>query len=244
MKLPVYFYVVSIFPDVVRSYVNESILGRAQKNGIINVTFYNPRDFVKVKKDRSKNNRPYRAVDDRPYGGGPGMVMKAEPILAAVAAIRKKIGRKKSRIIIFSPHGRNLSSPAARNFAVRGTHLILIAGHYEGIDARVKKILRAEEISIGPYVLTGGEVPAMALIDAVARFIPGVLGKRQSLEEERIASRNVYTRPPVLLHRGRRYKVPGVLLSGNHRAIDAWRSKTHKTTIRPMGDSMRRSKKR
>jgi tRNA (guanine37-N1)-methyltransferase len=222
------FHVITIFPEMFDSYLNESILGRAIKNKKISVKFYNPRDFIKA----PKNN--YKPVDDKPYGGGPGMVMRAEPILKAVESVYKKLKAKKlvkQKTILFSPSGKKFDTEYAKKSAKKYTDIILISGRYEGIDARVQKILRAEEISIGDYVLTGGEIPAMALIDSISRQIPGVLGKYDSLEEERVSSSEVYTRPEVLKYtppggRGKRpkiYKVPKILLSGNHKLIDEWK---------------------
>jgi len=231
------FHVITIFPEMFDSYLQESILGRALKNKTISVKFYNPRDFIKA----PKNN--YKPVDDKPYGGGPGMVMRAEPILKAVEAAIKKIstpsrkrdthqeGNKKIKVVLFSPAGKKFDTSYAKKSAKKYTDIILVCGRYEGIDARVQKILRAEEISIGDYVLTGGEIPAMAVIDSISRQVPGVLGKYDSLEEERVSSSEVYTRPEILKYpfgkaQGKNYKVPKVLLSGNHKLIDEWKNKT------------------
>lgn len=209
------FHVISIFPDSFKSYLSESIILRAAKKGLIRVNILNPRDFSKDK---------HRKVDDTPYGGGPGMVMKAEPILKAVSKIKKP----KSPIFILSPRGKSLTNELAREIAKSGRDVILISGRYEGIDHRVKKILKAKEISIGPYVLTGGELPAMVFIDAVTRQIKGALGKEASLEEKRIASGEVYTRPEILKWKGRCYNVPKVLISGHHAKIEEWRKKRDK----------------
>lgn len=211
------FHIITIFPDVFDSYLNESILGRAIKNKLIEVKFYNPRDFIKA----PKNN--YRPVDDKPYGGGPGMVMRAEPLLKAVAKALSIAKGKKIKIINFSPSGKKFTTIYAKQAVKKYTDIILISGRYEGIDARVKKIFKAEDVSIGDYVLTGGELPAMVLIDCISRQIKGVLGKYESLEEERISSSEVYTRPEVLKYKGKNYKVPKVLLSGNHKKIEEWR---------------------
>jgi len=206
------FHVITIFPESFSSYINSSMLWKAQKDKKIKVEFYNPRDFTHDK---------HKKVDAKPYGGGPGMVMQAEPILRAVEKAR---GRKKNvKTIIFSPGGKDFTNTAAKTLSKKYDHVILICGHYEGIDARVKKILRAEEISIGPYVLTGGELPAMVVIDSVARQIPGVLGREDSLEENRTTSPETYTRPEILKYKGKNYKAPRVLLSGNHADIEAWR---------------------
>lgn len=235
------FHVITIFPDIFDSYLNESILGRAIKNKHVSIKFYNPRDFVKD----NKNKTGYRPVDDKPYGGGPGMVMRAEPILKAVEkaistatsfsqvldpkaqTIRKRSSRlNKILIINFIPSAEKFTTTFAKKISKKYTDIILICGRYEGIDARVDKILKTKKISIGDYVLTGGELPAMILIDCISRQIPGVLGKYESLEEERISSSEVYTRPEVFKHKGRNYKVPKVLLSGNHKKIEEWKNET------------------
>lgn len=206
------FHIITIFPEMFRSYIDESMLLRAQKKKLINIKFYNPRDFTKDK---------HKKIDDKPYGGGPGMVMQAEPILKAVAKAR---GRKKNiKVIMFSPSGKQFTNTYASSLSKKYKDIILIAGRYEGIDSRVKKALRAEEVSIGPYVLTGGEVPAMVVVDAVSRQIPGVLGHAESLEEKRVASSEMYTRPEVIKHKGKNYKVPKVLLSGDHKKIEEWK---------------------
>jgi tRNA (guanine37-N1)-methyltransferase len=199
------------------SYLKESIIGRAIKNKLISIKFYNPRDFIKA----PKNN--YRPVDDKPYGGGPGMVMRAKPILKAAETVFKKIKSKKVLTVNFIPSAPRFTTASAKTLSKRYTDIILISGRYEGIDARVRKILRAEPISIGDYVLTGGELPAMVLIDCISRQIPGVLGKYESLEEERISSSEVYTRPEILRYKNKNYKVPKVLLSGNHKKIKEWK---------------------
>lgn len=214
------YHIITIFPEMFDSYLKESIIGRAIKDKKIKIKFYNPRDFIKA----PKNN--YRPVDDKPYGGGPGMVMRAEPILKATEAIYKKLKAKsyKLKVILFSPSGKKFNTSYAKNSAKKYTDIILISGRYEGIDARVQKILRAEEISIGDYVVTGGELPAMILIDSISRQIPGILGKYESLEEERVSSSEIYTRPEVLKYKNKNYKVPKVLLSGNHKDIEEWRN--------------------
>jgi tRNA (guanine37-N1)-methyltransferase len=208
------FHVITLFPETIETYTNASILGRAQKEKKLAVKTYQLRDFAGNK---------WGKVDERPYGGGPGMVLKPEPVIKAVEKIQKK--KPKAKVIIFGAGGKLFTNALARQWAKKYTNLILVAGRYEGIDARTKKILKAEEISIGPYVLTGGEIPAMAVIDAVARQLPGVLGHFGSLEEGRVASHDVYTRPEVLNHKGKNYRVPKVLLSGNHAKMDAWKGK-------------------
>jgi len=192
------------------SFLAYGVLARAIKKGIIKVKIYNLRDFTS---DR------HQTTDLRPYGGGPGMVMKAEPILRAVKSIKVK----KPKIIIFSPRGKMFTNKVAHNYSKKYKDIILICGRYEGIDARVKKILKAEEVSIGDYILSGGEVPAAVVIEAVARRLPGVLNKAESIEEKRIASAEVYTRPEILKWGGKKYRVPKVLLTGHHEKIEMWR---------------------
>lgn len=213
------FHIITLFPEAIRPYLEASIIGRAVRNKIITISLYQLRDFSKNK---------HKRVDDSPYAGGPGMVLQAQPILSAVEKIQKKIGKKhgrKIKIILFGASGKQFTNSYAVNIGKRYADIVLIAGRYEGVDARVKKILRAEEISIGPYILTGGELPAATLIDVVARHIPGVLGKDESVEERRVASPEVYTRPEVLRHKGKNYTVPKVLLSGNHQKIEEWKKK-------------------
>ncbi|MDB5204053.1 MAG: trmD [Candidatus Taylorbacteria bacterium] len=228
------FHVITLFPDLVASYLSESILARAIKEKKIKVSFYNPRDFVKPTKIQKGKDKPYLRVDDKPYGGGPGMIIQAEPVLKAIekalskiktqkSKLKNKIQKVKVKIIFFSPSGKKFDTEYAKVSAEKYTDIILICGRYEGIDARVKKIFKTEDISIGDYVLTGGEVPAMIVIDSISRQIEGVLGNFDSREEERIASSDVYTRPEVLEFKGKKYKVPKVLLSGNHKAIEEWR---------------------
>lgn len=212
------FHIITIFPKAFDSYFSSSILGRSL-NKFFKIKFYNPRDFTK---------NLHKKVDDRPYGGEPGMVLAAEPILKAVENVFKKPKTKnyklKTKIILFSPRGKKLDKKIARNLAKNYNNFILIAGHYEGIDERVKKILKAQEISIGEYILTGGELPAMVFIDALIRHIPGVLGKKESLEEIK-GSYPVYTRPAILKWGVKKYQVPKVLLSGHHKKIKEWREK-------------------
>ena len=214
------FHIISILPESLESYLQSSILGRAVAEKLITVKVWNPRDFV------LPENGGRRVVDDKPYGGGPGMVLQAEPILKAV----EKIGGK-PKVFILSPAGKQFDNKLARKLAKSKQDLVLIAGRYEGIDARVKKILKAQEVSIGPYVLSGGELPALVIVEAIARQVPGVLGKFESVEENRpsltgaTASSEVYTRPEVLNYEGKNHRVPKVLLSGHHAEIEAWRQK-------------------
>lgn len=215
------FHIITLFPEMFDSYLKESIIGRAIEDKKISIKFYNPRDFVEAK----------RRVDDRPYGGGPGMVLRPELFIKAFSKIKIK-DPKKTKIILFSPSGKKFTTDYAKNSAKKFTDIVMISGRYEGIDARVQKILKAEEISIGDYVLTGGELPAMVLIDSISRQIPGVLGKYESLEEERVSSSEVYTRPEILNYtppgrgkKSKKYRVPKVLLSGHHGKIDEWKKK-------------------
>tara|TARA_Y100001958_G_C21219465_1_gene544836 strand:- start:645 stop:1262 length:618 start_codon:yes stop_codon:yes gene_type:complete len=204
---------VTLFPDSFSSYFSESILKRALEDKKIKVSFYNPREFTKNK---------HKRIDQKPYGGGPGMVIQAEPVVRAIA---KAKGRKRNvKIIFFSPGGAQFDTSYAKKITKKYKNVVLVCGRYEGIDARVRKIFRAEEISIGPYTLTGGELPAMVVLDCMSRQVEGVLGNFSSREEERIASRDVYTRPDVFTYKKKKYKVPQVLLSGNHKKIDEWRS--------------------
>ena len=217
------FHIITLFPEMFDSYLNESILARAKKAGKIDFRFYNPRDYAEIKNQRVE--KPYRHIDDKPYGGGPGMVMKPEPVVKAIEVALKKIKSKKVKTVFFSPNGKQFDTDYAKTAAKKFTEIIFICGRYEGIDARVKKIFKAEEISVGPYVLTGGELPAMIMIDSISRQIKGVLGDIASLEESRIASPDVYTRPAEIKYTGKKYSVPKILLTGHHANIDEWKNK-------------------
>lgn len=223
------FHVVTLFPEMFSAYLGESIIGRAVKAKKIKISFYDPRKYVtgKYKKVWPDGNVS-RIVDDRPYGGGPGMIMRAEPVLKAVEAAVKKIKGRKIKIINFSPSGKKFDTAYAKSAVQKYSDIILICGRYEGIDARVNTILKCDQISIGDYVLTGGELPAMTVIDCISRQIPGVLGNFDSREEERVSSSEVYTRPEILEYKGKKHKVPKVLLGGNHKEIDAWKLKNNK----------------
>lgn len=211
------FHIVTILPDSLRSYLDFGVIGRALKTGKIRIKFYNPRDFTKDK---------HRTVDDRAYGGGPGMVMKVEPIIKAVNQAK---GRKQNvKVFILNPSGRQFTNIKAKSIVRKYSDLILICGRYEGIDARVKKILKAEELSVGPYILSGGELPALVIIDAMARQLPGVLGNQESIEESRETSAEVYTRPEVFEYQNKKYRVPKILISGDHQKIEIWRAKRTK----------------
>ncbi len=222
------FHVVTLFPESFDSYLQESIIGRAIQQKLLKVAFYNPRDYApkELKKKWPDGNVTVYA-DARPFGGGPGMVLRAEPFLNALekitVAIKKKNPKAKIKMIFFSPSGEKFTTDYAKKATKKYTDIIFICGRYEGIDARVQKLFKAEEISIGDYVLTGGELPAMVCIDCMARQIPGVLGNFDSREEERVASSKVYTRPEVLVWKGKKHKVPEVLLSGNPKLIEEWK---------------------
>lgn len=205
------FHIITLFPDSF-SYLNQSILKRAAQKKKITVKIHNLRDFTTDK---------HKTADDRSYGGGPGMVLRAEPIIKAVQIIKKN--KKSVKIIALSADGKIFTNARARVLAKNYAHIILIAGHYEGIDERAIRILKAEKISVGPYILTGGELPAMIIIDSVTRQIPGVLGAGKSLEETRVSSPEVYTRPESITNKKEKYQVPKVLLSGDHKKIEEWR---------------------
>lgn len=208
------FDIITIFPHIVEAYFNESLFKRARKKRVVEIHAHNLRDFTSDK---------HHKVDDSPYGGGPGMVLKAEPISKAVKSIKSKVkGQKlKVRIILFSTRGKKFDEKVARRFS-KYDQLIFICGRYEGADERVAKYIADEEISIGDYVLAGGELPAMVMIEAVSRKLKGFLGKHESLEEIK-GSYPVYTRPEKLTLDGKSYKVPPVLLRGDHKKIEEWR---------------------
>ena len=209
----VHFHIVTLFPESIEPYLNASIIGRAIKAKKVKVTFYDPKAFTRDK---------YGRVDRRPYGGGPGMVLEPDGVLRAA---QKAIGNKKgAEKIFFSTDGAQFDEAMAQRLSKK-KDIVFICGHYEGIDARVQKILKAKKVSVGPYVLTGGELPAATVIDAVARFVPGVLGKAESLERSRVSSPEVYTRPEVLEWKGKKHRVPKVLLSGHHAEIEKWKKR-------------------
>jgi tRNA (guanine37-N1)-methyltransferase len=215
------FHIITLFPDAFSSYLNESILRRAQENKKISVKFYDPKDFGPKETKRRKLTYAERRVDDKPYGGGPGMVMEALPVIKAIDKAVKN-AKGKVHIIWLTPSGKQFDTAAAQKFSA-AAHLIIVCGRYEGIDARVKKAFKTVDISVGPYVLTGGELPAMLIMDSVARQVPGVLGNFASREESRTASPDVYTRPEVLEWKGKKLRVPKILLSGDHAKIEAWK---------------------
>ena len=201
--------VLTIFPEILESPLRASLLGRAIQQGLVDVRVLDIRDHTTDK---------HRQVDDESFGGGPGMVMKPEPVFAAVEAL----GEGSKRMLLMSPAGRRLDQDLVKELA-REAWLVVICGRYEGVDERVVEGLPAEEVSIGDYVLSGGEVPALALLEAVTRLLPGAVGCAESIERESfeggILDHPHYTRPREF----RRMEVPEVLLSGDHAAIEAWR---------------------
>ena len=203
--------IVTLFPGMFAGPMSESILRRAQEKGLLQVAFTNPRDFAA---DR------HRTVDDRPYGGGPGMLLMAEPLYQAV----RRVKRKGAKVILLSPRGRPFDQAMARRLAAC-RHLVLVCGHYEGVDERLSDFVDME-LSLGDFVMTGGEIAAMAVTDAVARLLPGVLAKEDAVVRESFTQSLLegpqYTRPRVW----RRRKVPEVLLSGDHVRIEEWRRRT------------------
>ena len=216
------FHLVTLFEEACDAYLSASIIGRARKEKKISITYQSPRDFV------AGPEGSYKKVDERPYGGGPGMVMMALPVVKAVEKTlksRSKVPRKQV-IIWFSPSAKQFTNKDADALA-KYDDVVLVCGRYEGIDERAKKIIKTlapiKEFAVGEAVYTGGEVPALAIVDAVTRRLPGVLGKDVSVEERRIASSAVYTRPETILYKEKKYKVPKVLQTGHHAKIDAWR---------------------
>ncbi|MCX8602342.1 MULTISPECIES: tRNA (guanosine(37)-N1)-methyltransferase TrmD [unclassified Gilliamella] len=206
--------VISLFPEMFQAITSYGVTGRAVKNGLLTVEYWNPRDFAHDK---------HKTVDDRPYGGGPGMLMMVQPLRDAIHAA-KAVAGEDTKVIYLSPQGRKLDQQGVCELS-HNQKLILICGRYEGIDERVIQTEIDEEWSIGDYVLSGGELPAMTMIDALARFIPGVLNHQSSAEEDSFVNGLLdcphYTRPEVLDGMA----VPDVLMSGHHEAIRRWRLK-------------------
>jgi len=228
-----HFHIITLFPKAFSSYLSESILKRAIEDKKIKVSFYNPRDYAENKQAR---------IDRRAYGGGPGMVIQAEPVIKAVESALRRIKNYElrikngkthnsklmihdSKIIFLSPSGKQFDNSYAQKIVKKNKHIIIVSGRYEGIDARVKKVFKMEDVSIGPFVLTGGELPAMIMIDVMARQVEGVLGNFDSVEEHRVSTSQVYTRPEKFTYKDKVYKVPKVLLSGHQAKIEAWKKK-------------------
>lgn len=213
-----HFHLITLFPHAFDSYLGESILKRAIEDKKVKVSFYNPRDFTVDK---------FKRIDRPPYSGGPGMVIQAVPVIKAVENALKKTRNKKqeTKIVFLSPAGKQFTNEYAAKTAKKYKHIVIVCGRYEGIDARIKKVFKMEDISVGPFVLTGGELPAMMMIDVIARQVKGVLGNFDSIEEKRVSSSLVYTRPEVFKYKGKTYKVPKVLLSGNTAKIEEWKKR-------------------
>ena len=228
------FDIITIFPRIFSSYLNGSMIKRGRAKKLLDIRVHDLRAFTKDK---------HKKVDDRPYGGGPGMVLKIEPLVRALASIKKQVSRNRGKtpVILFSAGGKRFTSKHAGEWSKKYKHIIMIAGHYEGIDERIKPLIRDTgflllEISIGPYVLTGGELPALVVIDAVSRHLPGFLGKEESLEEKRYGvGVPMYTRPEIFLwpparrgKKSKKYPTPQILLTGNHKKIEEWRKQRAK----------------
>lgn len=217
------FDIITIFPKILDSYLQESIIGRAEKNKIIEIFTHDLRNYTD-----DKNGK----IDDTPYGGGAGMVLQVQPIYTCVEKIKKLITKKQNktntRIILFSAKGKKYTQRTAERLS-KYTNLVLICGRYEGVDERVAENIADEEISIGDYVLTGGEIPALIIIDSVARLLPGVLGNAESAKNESHKIKNYkehpqYSKPQEFNN----WPVPEVLMSGNHNEIKKWREKNDK----------------
>jgi len=207
-------HIFTTFPTLFESPFSESIIKRAIDKEIIDIQIHNLRDYT---------NDRHKKTDDYPYGGGPGMIMKPEPIFAAIESLKShNHSSKKAPVILLSPQGRQFNQSIASELAIE-SELILICGHYEGVDERVKEHLATDEISIGDYILTGGELAAMILVDAVSRLIPGVLGSNNSASQDSFTQDLLeypqYTRPAVF----RGWQIPEIIKSGNHQKIQAWR---------------------
>lgn len=225
--------ILTIFPEMVEPYVHGSMLGRGEKSGALDIRVHQLRQWTH---DR------HQSVDDRPFGGGPGMVMQVQPFHEALVALKmrtkegkKTAAAKKGRVILMSAKGKPFTQKEAMRLA-KYDRLVFLCGRYEGVDERVAEHLADEELSVGPYVLTGGELAAMTVADAVARLRPGVLGKAESLEmeshtEEGVLEYPQYTRPEVYPVKGKKgWKVPDILMSGDHKKIHAWRMEQSKSS--------------
>lgn len=228
------FHFLTLFPDMIHVYMNEAMLKRAAEKKLISYTATNV---------RTHSTDKHHKVDERPYGGGPGMVMTAEPFLRAFQSLAIPLRTNgallaHTKVIMLSPSGIEFTNTIAKQMAKKYKHIVFICGRYEGVDDRVRQILQAEEYSIGDYVLTGGELPALVMTDAIARQIKGVLGDSDSLEEVRTASPRVFTRPETFVwptekkpgKRQKTYAVPEVLVQGDHKKIEAWRKHAHTKT--------------
>ncbi|MFH0739562.1 MAG: tRNA (guanosine(37)-N1)-methyltransferase TrmD [bacterium] len=217
--------IVTIFPEIFDFYLGQSLINKAQKKGVLKIKTHQLRDFTSDK---------HNTVDDKPFGGGRGMILKTEPIIKALSKLTVRQAHR--RVILFSPRGKKFTQKMATNWA-KQKQLIFICGRYEAIDERVAKNLATDIVSIGDYVLMGGELPALVVIESVARLLPGAVGNSESLIGERITEKGgfveypQYTRPDVVEINGKKARVPKVLLSGNHKEIDAWRAKHSKVIL-------------
>ena len=219
------FDIVTIFPNIFNPFLKESFIKRAQERGLIEIFIHNLREFTTDK---------HQHVDDRPYGGGLGMVLKIEPIYKALKSIKSKSKKRKVKVILFTPRGKQFNQKIAYRLS-KLDQVIMICGRYEGVDERVAKYIADLKLSIGPYDLMGGELPAMVVIETITRLIPGVIGKpeflKERLKKEGFVEYPQYTRPEVFSpKKGVYWKVPKVLLSGHHQKIKEWREK-HKKVI-------------
>lgn len=216
------FHLLTIFPSIFDSYLNESILKRAADKKLVRFKIHNLRDYT---------NDKHKTVDDTPYGGGAGMLMKIEPLYKSITAIKKlnrRVKPSKRKVILMSASGKTWNQSLAKKYS-KLEEIVFICGRYEGVDARIKHFID-EEISVGDYVLTGGELPALTIIDSITRLIPGVLGNKESIIEESHSEEGVneypqYTRPEIFKVGTKKYPIPKILLSGNHKDIKAWREK-------------------
>src|SRR5680860_1275867 len=219
------FQIITIFPDIFTSYFDETVIKRAENKKLIDFKIHNLRDWTTDK---------HRTVDDTPYGGGAGMLMKIEPLYKALKDINKKSAKikpAKRKIILLSASGKKWNQRLAQKYS-KLEEVVFVCGRYEGVDARIKKFID-EEISIGEYVLTGGELPAMVMIDSITRLLPGVLGNKTSVieeshSEEGLAEYPQYTRPEIFEMGGKKLRVPKILLSGDHKKIEDWRKEQQK----------------
>lgn len=226
------FDIITIFPKIFDSYFNEGMIARAQKNGIVDIKIHNLRDYAEDKR---------LTVDDTPYGGGAGMILKLEPLYKALVDIVgkdnlpcfRKSKKSRTKIVLFSAKGEKYKQAKARDYT-DFKRIVLICGRYEGVDERVAEFLVDEEVSVGDYVLTGGEIPAMVVVDSVSRLLEGVLGNRESVVDESFSQDNYleypqFTKPEVFCpKRGVKWEVPPVLLSGHHQKIKEWRDEESK----------------
>lgn len=207
------FYAMTLFPEIIENGMHASITGRALQKGVITLDTINIRDYSQNK---------HRRVDDYPYGGGAGMVMQAEPVYLAYQALCHRLGQEKIRVIYLTPQGQVFSQAMAQEFA-KEEHLVFLCGHYEGIDERALEMVVTDYVSIGDYILTGGELPALVVMDAVSRLVPQVLNNEESAQfesfQDMLLEYPQYTRPEEFLGK----KVPEVLLSGHHAKIEQWR---------------------